>query len=259
LRWAARPPGHFRCSKECGHRDGIAGPIIRILKPGALYRAAWATCGLRSRAFPGLLIFQFGDRGSRVYALTIDAPKVRRRMRRRVRSRILTSARTATRTFDLQLAIATPRLPAQLYVEIGTNPNDSGSVWRQQADPFCEEVRRRAAGLAHAVARIDPAPDSPQLPDSPAGFLESWRAISWLWQECRLESRRQGRIFVGCPSSDQLSWRGESRVWLGSRYSMARWRNGSSQSFITEPDAAKWIAEHSQANVLAARYRQGSS
>lgn len=28
---------------------------------------------------------------------------------------------------------------------------------------------------------------------------------------------------------------------------------------LTEHDAAKWIAEHSQANVLAARYRQGSS
>ena len=40
---------------------------------------------------------------------------------------------------------------------------------------------------------------------------------------------------------------------------MARWRNGSSQGFITEHDAAKWIAEHSHANVPAARYRQGSS
>jgi hypothetical protein len=40
------------------------------------------------------------------------ADKVRRRMRRRVRARVLTSARTATRNFDLQLAIATLRLPA---------------------------------------------------------------------------------------------------------------------------------------------------
>jgi len=91
--------------------------------------------GLRSRAFAGLLIFHSVIAG--LYALTIDAPtKVRRRTRRRVRSRVLTSARTATRTFDLQLAIATLRLPAQLHVEIGTNPNDSGSVWRQQGRPF---------------------------------------------------------------------------------------------------------------------------
>jgi hypothetical protein len=33
-------------------------------------------------------------------------------MRRRGRSRVLTSARTAMRSFDLQLAIATLRLPA---------------------------------------------------------------------------------------------------------------------------------------------------
>ena len=26
--------------------------------------------------------------------------------------------------------------PPQLYVEIGTNPTDSGSVWRQQGGPF---------------------------------------------------------------------------------------------------------------------------
>jgi hypothetical protein len=40
------------------------------------------------------------------------ADKVSRRTRRRGRSRLLTSARTARRTFDLQLAIATLRLPA---------------------------------------------------------------------------------------------------------------------------------------------------
>jgi hypothetical protein len=39
-------------------------------------------------------------------------------MRRRVRTRVLRSARTATRTFDLQLAIATLRLPALIYVEL---------------------------------------------------------------------------------------------------------------------------------------------
>jgi hypothetical protein len=40
------------------------------------------------------------------------------------------------------------------------------------------------------------------------------------------------------------------------------WPDGETEvvkGFITEHDAAKWIAEHSQANVLAARYRQGSS
>jgi hypothetical protein len=40
------------------------------------------------------------------------------------------------------------------------------------------------------------------------------------------------------------------------------WPDGETEvvkCFITEHDAAKWIAEHSQANVLAARYRQGSS
>jgi hypothetical protein len=41
------------------------------------------------------------------------------------------------RNFDLQLAIAAPPIyPAQLYVGIGTNPNNSGSVWRQQGGPF---------------------------------------------------------------------------------------------------------------------------
>jgi hypothetical protein len=39
-------------------------------------------------------------------------------------------------------------------------------------------------------------------------FLESWRAIS-LWQDSWLESCQHGRIFVRCPSSDQLSWRGK--------------------------------------------------
>ena len=40
------------------------------------------------------------------------------------------------------------------------------------------------------------------------------------------------------------------------------WPDGETEAvkgFITEHDAAKWIAEHSQSNVLAARYRQGSS
>ena len=40
------------------------------------------------------------------------------------------------------------------------------------------------------------------------------------------------------------------------------WPDGETEvvkGFITEHDAAKWIAEHSQANVLAARYRQESS
>ena len=40
------------------------------------------------------------------------------------------------------------------------------------------------------------------------------------------------------------------------------WPDGETEvvkGFITEHDAAKWIAEHSHANVLAARYRQGSS
>ena len=40
------------------------------------------------------------------------------------------------------------------------------------------------------------------------------------------------------------------------------WPDGETEvvkGFITEHDAAKWIAEHSQGNVLAARYRQGSS
>jgi hypothetical protein len=40
------------------------------------------------------------------------------------------------------------------------------------------------------------------------------------------------------------------------------WPDGETEvvkGFITEHDAAKWIAEHSQANVLASRYRQGSN
>jgi hypothetical protein len=40
------------------------------------------------------------------------------------------------------------------------------------------------------------------------------------------------------------------------------WPDGETEvvkGFITEHDAAKWIAEHSQGDVLAARYRQGSN
>ena len=40
------------------------------------------------------------------------------------------------------------------------------------------------------------------------------------------------------------------------------WPDGETEAvkgFITEHDAVKWIAEHSQANALATRYRQGSS
>jgi hypothetical protein len=44
------------------------------------------------------------------------AGKLRRRMRRRVRSRVLMSVRTAMRNFDLQLAIATLRLPAPSFM-----------------------------------------------------------------------------------------------------------------------------------------------
>ena len=43
----------------------IAGPIIRILKSGASCPAAWARArGFGPALFPGLLIFQFSDRGS---------------------------------------------------------------------------------------------------------------------------------------------------------------------------------------------------
>src|SRR5258705_4019643 len=76
-------------------------------------------------------------------------------MRRRVRSRVLTSARTATRTFDLQLAIATLRFPAPAYVEIGTNPNASGSVWRQQGGTFCGSRPRQAEGRSQGNAFVD--------------------------------------------------------------------------------------------------------
>jgi len=40
------------------------------------------------------------------------------------------------------------------------------------------------------------------------------------------------------------------------------WPDGQTEvvnSFITEHDAAKWIAEHSQATDPVTRYRQGSS
>jgi topoisomerase IA-like protein len=74
------------------------------------------------------------DQWSRVYAPTIDAPTTRAGERDAEAARAsLTSARTATRNLDLQLAIATLRLPAP--AEIGTNPNDSGSVWPQQGGP----------------------------------------------------------------------------------------------------------------------------
>jgi hypothetical protein len=40
------------------------------------------------------------------------------------------------------------------------------------------------------------------------------------------------------------------------------WPDGETEvvkGFITEHDAVKWIAEHSQANAQETRYRQGSS
>jgi hypothetical protein len=59
------------------------------------------------------------------------------------------------RNFDLQLAIATLRLPALSFMSrlerIRTIPVVYGG---NRADPFLEEVRRRAAGLAHALAPI---------------------------------------------------------------------------------------------------------
>lgn len=52
-----------------------------------------------------------------VYALTIDAPtKCADECDAKIRSRVLTSARTATRNFDLQLAIATLRLPRPSFM-----------------------------------------------------------------------------------------------------------------------------------------------
>jgi hypothetical protein len=51
----------------------------------------------------------------------------------------------------------------------------------------------------------------------------------------------------------------KSRVWLGVDI---LWPDGETEvvkGFITEHDAAKWIAEHSQPSVPAARYRQESS
>jgi hypothetical protein len=56
-----------------------------------------------------------------------------------------------------------------------------------------------------------------------------------------------GAIFVGCSSSDQLSWRGKTRFWLGVDI---LWPDGETEAikgFITEHDAVKWIAEHSKA------------
>ena len=69
-----------------------------------------------------------------------------------------------------------------------------------------------------------------------------------------------GRIFVECLSSYQLSWRGKIPGLAGA--SIFLWPDGETEvvkGFITEHDAAKWIAEHSQANAQLARYRQGSS
>ena len=72
------------------------------------------------------------------------------------------------------------------------------------------------------------------------------------------------RVGTGAYSSDvraATNFRGaeKSRVWLGVDI---LWPDGETEvvkGFITEHDAAKWIAEHSHANVLAARYSRGSS
>jgi hypothetical protein len=60
--------------------------------------------------------------------------------------------------------------PPQLYVEIGTNPNDSGSVWRQHGGSFFE---KRSAAAAACAGADRPAFWSPRNPDAWAGFLES--------------------------------------------------------------------------------------
>jgi hypothetical protein len=106
--------------------------------------------GLRSRAFPGLLI---SDRGSTPPDYRC-ADKVSRRTRRRGRSRLLTSARTARRTFDLQLAIATLRLPAPAsrLERIRTIPVVYGG---NRAVLFEKSPAGRGGRLAHAPAPID--------------------------------------------------------------------------------------------------------
>src|SRR6267378_900552 len=45
--------------------------------------------------------------------------------------------------------------PPQLYVEIGTNPNASGSVWRQQGGTFCGSRPRQVEGRAQGNAFVD--------------------------------------------------------------------------------------------------------
>ena len=72
------------------------------------------------------------------------------------------------------------------------------------------------------------------------------------------------RIGTGAYSSDvraATNFRGaeKSRVWLGVDI---LWPDGETEvvkGFITEHDAVRWIADHSQANAPVTRYRQGSS
>ena len=83
-------------------------------------------------------------------------------------------------------------------------------------------------------------------------------AISWLWQGSWLERCLHRRIFDGCLSSNQLSWLGKIPELAGGLI----WPDGEMEAvkgFITEHDAARWIAEHSQATAPVTCYRQGSN
>ena len=72
------------------------------------------------------------------------------------------------------------------------------------------------------------------------------------------------RVSTGAYSSDvraATNFRGAEKSGSGWEVDIL-WPDGETEvvkGFITEHDAAKWIAEHSHANVPAARYRQGSS
>jgi hypothetical protein len=74
--------------------------------------------------------------------------RARRRTRRRVRARALTRVRTATRTFDLQLAIATLRLPTH---RLGKRESDQSRAKQHETRNGHNEKTVRSKLLTHGA------------------------------------------------------------------------------------------------------------
>ena len=101
---------------------------------------------------------------------------------------------------------------SRAWVHLRTCPNrviDPVNAARfMTAASTLQRLARSAALNASCAAR-------PSRIGIPPGCLDIASSPVRLWQESWLESFQHGRIFVRCPSSDQLSWRGKIPVLAG--------------------------------------------